>query len=1416
MIPHVNNCKVLNMIHISILLLLTICISVMAASSGTNNNNGAVKIDVINCDCIIQKNNLTNNIIANMCKNKNTANKSTCLGTMPSTGSTAVHLGHAAVAEVCLVCVCLLLGLIFRQIKQIPYTVLLLLGGYVFDIIIQKMVEVELFKQEPEFYQLIAKLDPHVILFVFLPALIFESAFYTNMHVFLKQFSNVLLMAVPGVMLATILTSLFPQFVMYGADGICLADKCDEQTILWSFEMSLLMGAILSATDPVAVVGLLKELGVSERLSLLIEGESLLNDGTAVVLFTIFFNNMLTNSDPSIANKDPLTHEEVAYDVPEGIGQFFYMSLFGIVIGIVLGWIAKHILHILQNDALSEVAITLIVSYSSFIIAESAFHASGVLAVVAAGMYMALYRSEVSASVADFMHETWELLSYLLNTTLFAVTGMYIAKTQNIKGSDFWKELGLCILLYLYLMIVRGICILTFSPFLKRWGYGMTTNELIIVWWGGLRGAVGLALAMIVSLICDTSKDESLKLAGQRILFHTGGIAFLTLAINGTTTEFFIKYLGMNKISAASKRMKVRATVRLHRDLKSKADSLHSSRYKPYFKQLTGTEWTKVWYRMPIHSQAVYLLRTENRGRVIPKYDKRDVPRMYKSVWKKYRKKYENEENKTAAREVLRSMISYNPYEALNDRPHKMAEVKSEIDEKLEMEEARRRFVQTAKGLYHEQLNRGFISTADAFSELIKAEDIALDEAHTPMDQYDVHLKESVETPVGTRCLNLLMKGPFRFIAMYILRHHIKTAYEILSNFIYVHEHVISELKTLKSHEGVLGNKEALQLSYENKRTLDEAYSDLKEYETMFPEIVKDLAAKTAARVLLEHERSMTLEEYEEGEIMANEMKEMMKETRKSMNKLRLEEEPWQPCNTTTYMPTILEMVQQNNRQHPYRTLGVLAPEALKALVNITEVKFFDHGDVVYNRNTNSNGVYYVGRGSALLCAVLSSVHGNDNRTRDAIYKMESDYNEKVSKHRHRRASKNMKKKSRLSLPPSNDYLERTSNTSVQIRNSTGSIESSASDENNSIELTKSDASIRSKSSHKHTAKGFSSMQSIGKYITNSETRTTNNAEELAKIAEDCGANIDNAGILSDAELKAFMNIQKLFTSGTVSVIRSLQYGDMAGTWEILDEAGSEGKHQVTMETESKLTAFFFPKQKILEIMSTNETFKKALWKEAAIEMISLHGNFGKGESNRSHHYHNITTMCHESSIFLYKEKQEKFKVPHGCGIFVLSGKIIIDEVEKKKYEYVSAVAVDVEAKVFKGTVLLVVPPTALAVMKLKTPLLDLQSDPLGRVLQSLAYSSKEEKMEILEAVIDSLTLKKVKELVDVDEDFSKTSGDKEFVQHVLEKKKTALLLAVEGSDGFQNAKQSELNTRIQRRAQSENPRRRSVSTDFQ
>ena len=157
---------------------------------------------------------------------------------------------------------------------------------------------------------------------------------------------------------------------------------------------------------------------------------------------------------------------------------------------------------------------------------------------------------------------------------------------------------------------------------------------------------------------------------------------------------------------------------------------------------------------------------------------------------------------------------------------------------------------------------------------------------------------------------------------------------------------------------------------------------------------------------------------------------------------------------------------------------------------------------------------------------------------------------------------------------------------------------------------------------------------------------------------------------------------------------------------------------------------------------------KKALWKEAAIEIISLYGIFDSTESGRSHHYHNIATMCHESSVILFNEDQGNVSIPHGYGAFVLSGKIQINEETKERYTYISAVAKDSDVKLSSNTVLLVVPPTALALMKLKSPLLETQHDSLGRVLQSLAFSSKEEKMEIL-SVTSSVVEQSITKLVE-------------------------------------------------------------------
>ena len=319
-----------------------------------------------------------------------------------------------------------------------------------------------------------------------------------------------------------------------------------------------------------------------------------------------------------------------------------------------------------------------------------------------------------------------------------------------------------------------------------------------------------------------------------------------------------------------------------------------------------------------------------------------------------------------------------------------------------------------------------------------------------------------------------------------------------------------------------------------------------------------------------------------------------------------------------------------------------------------------------------------------------------------------------------------------------------------------------------------------------NAAKGFSSMSNIMTSHKSKFQEDTSSSIEL--IAESYGANTNNAGALTDAELKAFLNIQKLFTSGAVSIVRTLQFGDIAGAWNLVDDSGSKGRHHTTMETENKVTAIFFSKEKLLDILSKDDKFKKALWKEAAIEVIGLYGIFDEAESGRSHHYHDITTMCHESSVYIAKSSKQEgdgmFVVPRGCSIFVLNGTVrIVDTVIESSTLF--------QLKWMTGRPLCMghcvagCTSTALSVMHLANPLMQHQADPIGQVLQSLAYSSKGGKMEILKAVMDTLTLTKLSQLVDNDKDFSKADQDK-FVNDVMSKKRAAIVDAVARSEHFQ------------------------------
>ena len=248
-------------------------------------------------------------------------------------------------------------------------------------------------------------IDPHLILFVFLPTLIYEAAYAIDIHTFKKTSANAFLLAVPGILIALFLTGAFVMLIKFFGWGFST----------WGWTMALLFGAVVSATDPVAVVSLLKELGASKKLGTLIEGESLLNDGTAIVLFMVFLA--------------ALTGEGAG---DSAVFKFFKVALGGIGIGLFFGWVAIAWVKKVFNDAMIEITVIIAAAYLTFYVAEHFFHVSGVLGVVTMGLLMAsVGKTRISPEVEHFLHEFWELAAFIANTLIFLIVGVVIARSEE-------------------------------------------------------------------------------------------------------------------------------------------------------------------------------------------------------------------------------------------------------------------------------------------------------------------------------------------------------------------------------------------------------------------------------------------------------------------------------------------------------------------------------------------------------------------------------------------------------------------------------------------------------------------------------------------------------------------------------------------------------------------------------------------------------------------------------------------------------------------------------------------------------------------------------------------------------------------------------------------------------------------------
>ncbi|KAK2635611.1 hypothetical protein Ddye_030403 [Dipteronia dyeriana] len=424
--------------------------------------------------------------------------------------------------------ICLVLGIASRHLlrgTRVPYTVALLVIGIALGSLeygtSHKLGKIG------DGIRLWANIDPDLLLAVFLPALLFESSFAMELHQIKRCMVQMLLLAGPGVLIST----------FFLGSALKLTFPYD-----WSWKTSLLLGGLLSATDPVAVVALLKELGASKKLSTIIEGESLMNDGTAIVVYQLFYQMVLGKSFSWISI--------VKFLAQVSLGAVGMGLAFGIASVLWLGFIF--------NDTVIEISLTLAVSYIAYFTAQEGADISGVLTVMTLGMfYAAVARTAFKGESQQSLHYFWEMVAYIANTLIFILSGVVIA--EGVLSSDNIFEnhglsWGYLILLYVFVQVSRFVVVGTLYPFLRYFGYGLDWKEATILIWSGLRGAVALSLSLSVKRSSGGSSYITSD-TGTLFVFLTGGIVFLTLIVNGSTTQYILHFLEMNKLSSTKRRI---------------------------------------------------------------------------------------------------------------------------------------------------------------------------------------------------------------------------------------------------------------------------------------------------------------------------------------------------------------------------------------------------------------------------------------------------------------------------------------------------------------------------------------------------------------------------------------------------------------------------------------------------------------------------------------------------------------------------------------------------------------------------------------------------------------------------------------------------------------------------------------------
>ncbi|HEY9279122.1 MAG TPA: cation:proton antiporter [Eoetvoesiella sp.] len=420
---------------------------------------------------------------------------------------------------------------------SLPYSVLLAIVGFVLGIVIHvhswAPVVMSDFLDSLQHFEV----SSETFLYVFLPVLLFETSLAMNVRRLLDDIGPILMMAIVAVVVCTLAVG----FSISAVSGYGLV-------------VCLMLGAIVATTDPVAVVGVFREVGAPKRLTTLVEGESLFNDAASIALYSVLLTMLSGGAQISVGSI---------------LSSFVISFIGGGVVGFLMGRLACTLFIVLRGWPTAEITLTVAFAYLTFFVSEHYFGVSGVVATVIAGLVVgSTGRTRMSPSTFEQLESAWAQFGFWANSLIFVFAAMLIPRMMT---DVTWMEFWLVLLVFAVTLAARAVMVFGVLPLLGRTRFGTTVSRSYraVMLWGGLRGAVSLALALAV-----TEQHNVPYEARQFIAVATTGFVLMTLFINGITLRPLIKRLKLDQLSPIERTIRNQALALAFEGLQEKTDEI--------------------------------------------------------------------------------------------------------------------------------------------------------------------------------------------------------------------------------------------------------------------------------------------------------------------------------------------------------------------------------------------------------------------------------------------------------------------------------------------------------------------------------------------------------------------------------------------------------------------------------------------------------------------------------------------------------------------------------------------------------------------------------------------------------------------------------------------------------------------------